>query len=120
VEEHVYSSIRLPRDLKLIDLSTIALRRLGIPRSDLIDTDASEYSRTRQWALALHDSTPAAEGLIWTSRQDDGAQAIVLFGDRLGGLTLGIVTVAQPLLLPDGSACKEILDLAVRLHVLVI
>jgi len=120
VEERVYSSIQLPRDLKLIDLGTIALRKLGIPRSGLIDTDASEYSRTRQWALALYENTPAAEGLLWTSRQDDRAQAIVLFGERLSSLTFGTVTSAQPLLLPDGSACKEVLDLAVRLGVLVI
>jgi hypothetical protein len=60
------TSVRSPRDLRLIDLSAIPLRKLGIPRSGLIDTDASEYTVTRQWAIALHEQNQEAEGLIWT------------------------------------------------------
>lgn len=37
-------------DLKLIDLSTIALRRLGVDRAHLIDTTKWHYPETRKWA----------------------------------------------------------------------
>jgi RES domain len=116
----VCSSVRSPRDLRLIDLSAIPLRKLGIPRSGLIDTDASEYTVTRQWAIALHEQNQEAEGLIWTSRQADPERAIVLFADRLGTLHLETVHSPRSLILADGSACPEVLQLARRLGALVV
>lgn len=116
----VRSTIRSPRDLRLIDLSAIPLRKLGISRSGLIDTDASDYPVTRQWALAFHEQNPEAEGLIWTSRQADPERAIVLFADRLSTLHLETVDLPLSLILPDGSTCAEVLQLARRLGVLVI
>ncbi|AZL69187.1 MULTISPECIES: RES family NAD+ phosphorylase [Pseudomonas] len=79
-----HSVICTARDLTLVDLSTKALRRLGIERQHLIDTPASEYGYTRSWAKALHQFMLEAQGLRWISRQDDQAEAYVLFGDRLG------------------------------------
>jgi RES domain len=113
----VYSQPSLRRNLALIDLSAVPLRKLGISRKDLIECDGSQYPETRAWALALHDQYPNAEGLTWTSRQADPARALVLFEDRLTGavLTGGTPT---PLLLPDGSAIVEVLTLAQRLGVL--
>ena len=64
----VYSQLTLSRNLTLIDLSAVPLHKLGISRKDLIECDASQYSETRAWALALHDQYPNAEGLTWTSR----------------------------------------------------
>ena len=58
----VYSQLTLSRDLALIDLSAIALHKLGISRKDLIESDGSQYPETRAWALALHDQHPDAEG----------------------------------------------------------
>jgi hypothetical protein len=116
----VRSTIRFSRDLRLIDLSAIPLRKLGISRSGLIDTDASEYPFTRQWALAFHEQNPEAEGLIWTSRQADPERAIVLFADRIGTLHLETVDLPQSLILADGSTSAEVLQLARRLGVLVV
>jgi hypothetical protein len=116
----VRSTIRSPRDLRLIDLSAIPLRKVGISRSGLIDTDAAEYPLTRQWALAFHDQNPDAEGLIWTSRQADPERAIVLFADRLEGVLFKTVDTPESLILSDGSACIEVLQLASRLGVLVV
>lgn len=114
------STIRSPRDLRLINLSAIPLRKLGISRSGLIDTDASEYPLTRQWALAFHEQNPEAEGLIWTSRQADPERAIVLFGDRLNSFSFKIISEPKSLILTDGSACVELLQLAARLGVLIV
>jgi hypothetical protein len=48
-------TILLPAiDLRLIDLSTSALHKLGIDRAHLIDTTKAQYPRTRGWAEALY------------------------------------------------------------------
>ena len=60
----------------------ILLKRLGLQRTDLIDTQVTTYPQTREWAEWLHGATPA-KGLASTSRQDDGARAVALFDDRL-------------------------------------
>jgi hypothetical protein len=112
-----HSSLRFRVDLTLIDLSAISLRKLGISRSKLIDSDASHYNETREWAVALHGQYPAAQGLKWTSRQDDTATALMLFGDRVDGSAFELMGGPVSLLQADGSACSEVLDLATRLRV---
>jgi hypothetical protein len=114
----VYSQLALSRNLELIDLSAIPLRKLGISRKDLIECDGTQYSQTRAWAVALHGQYPNAEGLAWTSRQADPARAFVLFGDRVGGSAFGVTSSPTSLLLSDGSAILEVLTLAQRLGVL--
>lgn len=114
----VYSQLTLSRNLALIDLSAVPLRKLGISRKDLIECDGSQYPETRAWALALHDQYPNAEGLTWTSRQADPARALVLFEDRFTSAALTASGTPTSLLLPDGSAILEVLMLAQRLGVL--
>lgn len=113
----VYSQLTLSRNLALIDLSAISLRKLGISRKDLIESSGKQYPKTRAWALALHDQYPNAEGLAWTSRQADPARAVVLFEDRLNGPALVTSGAPASLLLSDGSAILEVLTLAERLEV---
>jgi hypothetical protein len=81
--DQVYSQIAPKRDLQLIDLSSTALRKLGIQRSQLIDTEKDQYPKTRNWAGAIHTASPKADGLRWVSRQHDQTYALVLFGDRI-------------------------------------
>ena len=70
-------------DLNLVDLTSKSLRALSITRNELIDTDGTLYPVTQKWAEAIHAYAPTAQGLRWTSRQDDTAQAFLLFGDRI-------------------------------------
>jgi hypothetical protein len=114
----VSSQLSITRNLQLIDLSAIPLRKLGISRKDLIECDGTQYAETRAWAESLHAQYPNAEGLTWTSRQADPARAIVLFEDHLKGAVLIPTGLPTPLLLSDGSATLEILMLAQRLGVL--
>lgn len=76
------SRLRCKRALSLVDLSSKGLKRIGLQRRDVIDTPVEEYVRSREWAVRLHTQTQA-HGLLWTSRQDDEAKALVFFGDRI-------------------------------------
>jgi hypothetical protein len=85
------SRLQSTTPLTLADLSTVGLRRLGISRSDVVDSDKTAYSVTRQLATWVYVTCPDVQGLTWTSRQDDSAQAIMLFEPRLAGGTLTVV-----------------------------
>ena len=76
------SRVRCDRVFAMVDLSAKGLKRIGLQRTDLIDTPINDYPRTREWAVRLHAET-AAHGLLWVSRQADEAKALVLFGDRI-------------------------------------
>lgn len=111
-----YSMLTLRKDLRLIDLSTIALRKLGISRNRLIDTTKTHYPRTRRWAEALYARFPYAEGLRWTSRQHDRALAIVLFGTRVSSRALRIKAPSRSLI-ENGDPILPVIDLATRIGV---
>ncbi|MCS3765536.1 MULTISPECIES: RES family NAD+ phosphorylase [Bradyrhizobium] len=113
---HVYSQVTPKRDLKLADLSVTALKRLGIPRSQLIDTEKNEYPNTRKWAEAIHAACPHAEGLCWVSRQDDRALSIVIFGDRVAAANLSPVGAPLDLLTID-AVYADLVILADRIGV---
>lgn len=83
ISKLAYSEISCDQDLHLIDLRSIALRKFGLERRDIIDTPVSEYPYTRSWAEAFHAQCKDAKGLYWQSRQADHAQAVVLFEDRV-------------------------------------
>ena len=120
IEGVLCTAISLTDDLYLVDLSSVALHKLGVAPSDLTQTEAAHYPASREWALALYEQNPTAQGLIWTSRRDDHAQAVLLFGDRVGSGLFHVAEAAFPLLLPDGSAGMEGLNLAARLEVLIV
>jgi hypothetical protein len=112
----VHSRLILKSDLLLVDLSTIALRKLGLKRVQLIDTTKAHYPQTRKWAEALYAAFADAQGLRWTSRQDDQANAILLFGTRVSSSHLAIDSPSTPALV-EGIASAAIINLAIRLGV---
>src|SRR3954465_8961684 len=71
------------RDLLLVDLTSDGLRRLGLTRGELIESDSRSYPRTAAWARALHDHWQRVDGLLWASGQRDTGRALLLFGDRV-------------------------------------
>jgi len=95
-QDLVVSRVRPKRRLQAVDLSTKGLKRLGLQRTDLIDTPVTAYSLTRGWGEWLHGATPARK-LLWTSRQNDAARAVVLFGDRLPESALKVEVDREPL-----------------------
>lgn len=110
LEGQVHSKVRATQDLKLADLTSKPLRKLGVKRDQLIDTEKDQYPNTREWAKAIHAQHPDIQGLHWTSRQDDSARAVMLFGDRIPEGVLHQVGDSRSLLKDD--AYGEILNLA--------
>ncbi len=100
----------------LVDLRTTALRKLGIERKHLIDTEKDRYPSTREVAAAIHTQQPVAQGLLWTSRQDDSAKAVVLFGNRIASGTLQ-QTAGPRDLVTDTAVYEYVLTLAERIGV---
>jgi hypothetical protein len=116
LESKVHTVLTPRVDLELIDLRAIALRRLGVNRVHLIDTTKWHYLETRKWAERLYAQYGKAQGLRWTSRQDDSAQAVMLFGTRAKSADLLVAGPSTPLLV-DGLAVAPVIDLAARLGV---
>lgn len=71
------------RQLRLASFRSTALHGLGVTRAQLIDTGPIQYPNTARWAAAAHGHRANYDGVLWVSRQDDTAEAVVLFGDRV-------------------------------------
>lgn len=116
LKRHHYSQVLSKADLLLVDLSTTALRNLGIKRGELIETEKDIYPQTRKWAEAIHAQCPDVQGLCWVSRQDDRSLAIVLFGDRVGKTPLSGHARAVDIV-NDAATYADIVALAERIGV---
>lgn len=114
--EQVHSTLQVTQELQLVDLASVPLRKLGVTRKQLIDTEKDQYPATRQWAEAIHHQCPQAQGLSWVSRQDDSARAVVLFGDRIPAGALRPNGNSRSLL-DDGNTYDVVLDLADRIGI---
>lgn len=90
------------RDLRLVDLTTDGLSRLGLTRLQLIESDPRSYAETAEWARALHGHPSAPDGLYWVSRQHDTSMCVVLFGDRVAKNDLRVAQ-SPPLPLAFGA-----------------
>ena len=108
---HQHSQLVPSSDLTLADLSSKALRKLGIPRADLIDSEKDIYPQTRLWAEAVHEQCPDVHGLEWVSKQDDKASAIILFGDRLPPSPLQSIAPSVDIV-TDAPTYSALVDLA--------
>jgi hypothetical protein len=116
LERQVHSVLVPASELVLADLSNVALRKLGIQRGQLIDTEKDRYPDTRQWAVAIHAQCHDVQGLCWISRQDDRAQAVMLFGDRVDAAMLVPQGTSRDVL-QDLNAYAEVLSLADRIGI---
>jgi len=114
----VLSALLTRDELLLVDLSGHGLRRLGLSRAQLLETDASDYLRTAQWAQALHRCNGAIQGLMWISRQFDRSTAMVFFGDRIDPAALQVELEALPL--DRGAGYREVQRIATEARIAII
>ena len=66
--------VALRSPVRLVDLRDAQLERLGLTRTQLVDTTARHYPCTRRWAAALqlrHVGGRPVAGCVWHSRQAD-------------------------------------------------
>ncbi|ASW45290.1 RES family NAD+ phosphorylase [Xanthomonas arboricola pv. pruni] len=117
--EQVHSTVQVEEALQVIDLSSVPLRKLGVTRKQLIDTEKDQYPGTRKWAMAIHGQFPQSQGLSWVSRQDDSARAVMLFGDRISKAALQTQGSSRSLT-DDAGTYDAVLDLADRIGVAII
>lgn len=82
----VLTPLTVTRELRLAQLHSDGLRRLGVHARDVADTDADHYRFTMEWARAAHAA--GAEGVVWMSRQLNSVRAYCLFGDRVSASDL--------------------------------
>lgn len=115
----VHSEITAMKDINLVDLTGVPLRKLGLTRKQIIDTEKDCYPLTRSWAEAIHTQCPDAQGLSWMSRQDDTARAYVFFGDRLSAGALSPVGTSKSLA-EDSETTDAVYALAERIGVVMV
>lgn len=116
LERQRHSTIEVLDQLELVDLGSVSLRKLGIQRKQLIDTEKDQYPITRQWAQAIYRQCPRAQGLVWVSRQDDHSKAFVIFGNRVASGTIRQTGESRDLL-HAADAYSEVVDMASRIGV---
>jgi hypothetical protein len=113
----VCSTVLFQEDFQLLDLSKVALRGLGIQLRQLIDTTKEHYPVTRSWAEQVYAAHPRLQGFLWSSRQDDRALAVVLFGSRVRASDLVDGKLSRPLI-KSGVPEDFVVQLATDLKVL--
>lgn len=116
LKQQVHSELMTTVELALVDLRTMALRKLGVERKAIIDTEKDQYPHTRFVAAQIHSQRADAQGLLWTSRQDDSAKAVMLFGDRISDGVLEQVGVSHDLIKTQATY-EDVLKLASRIGV---
>ena len=109
----VITRIEATQSLALVDLTSPGLRRIGLSRSDLIDTNATSYSTTQKFARDLYMHFPNAQGIRWVSRLYDEGVCIVLWEDRIPSQILVQSSTAVSVL--TEPTMSEILDLVDQL-----
>lgn len=107
--------IRLPAVLRYVSFHSPFLPRLGLQRSQLIDTVAACYPQTRPWSQAAHRQCADAQAIGYGSRRDDAARCLMLFRDRLPDPPLEVLSVES---LASGPRRTQLLALvrALKLH----
>lgn len=89
------SVLRIENPLALRSFLAPDLMKLGVARTQLIDTPAREFPDTRKWSAALHRKDAATHGMVWESRAYPSSLAMMLFGDRLPAGSLSVVSTVR-------------------------
>lgn len=115
LEPLAVSRIYPSRELRLLSLASRHLIALKLKKTEVIETPVTDYPKTRALALQWHADYPDIDGLYWTSRQDDEAQACMLFGDRVTETDFTVELDSDPLQKP--AHLKNLVDLARELGI---
>ncbi len=95
--------------LQLADFTALGIRKVGLKKSEVIETDKTQYPYSRDIAQWLYRMRPDLQGILWSSRQDDRGQAMVVFEPRLTATPLHIWQHGEPI--AEGTNLDELADL---------
>lgn len=107
------------RPLLLIDATGFGLAPLqdvintmaagSVPSSvdEIFNCSDAEYGTTQAWGAWLRRQEPQADGIQWTSRQNNRGQCVVLFEDRCGG-ALQVSGPSTPLMHPSSEEAATV------------
>lgn len=95
IDDRAYSRLSLTMPVSVATLSAPDLKRWGVTRADLLESEAICYLDTARWAEAVWKTDPLAAGLEWTSKQADDGKAFMFFGDRVPAAALQLVDVVN-------------------------
>lgn len=115
----VLSTLTPRRPLRLVQLRGFGLRKLGVTRLQMIESDIDQHPITRAWAAALYEHATDADGLIWMSRQHDSSEAMVLFGTRVARRDLEVAAAPRPLS-PDSAGWQDVLAAAEAAGIIIV
>ena len=105
----VLSEIRTTTSLQVIDRTCTGLRRAGLIRPQVVDTDATAYPITQALARHLYSACPTACGIQWMSKQLDRSRAIMLVADCVFPGSITLAAPSRSVL--DSDVEERILDL---------
>lgn len=114
VPPRVAVEVKLAAVVKAIDLTGLGLTAAGAGQG-LTRCFPVDYPITRQWAQALYDGNPDAQGILWTSRQNDNGKCLMLFGDRCASVGLTVCAGTTPSPLEDKQFVSDHLRRVARL-----
>lgn len=83
LDDRMISTFETAKDPELVPLFTPEIKGRGIDPKAYFMPSGSAYGDCRTLGYRAWRDNPKAHGLIWSSVQDSGANAILLFGDRL-------------------------------------
>lgn len=92
LDDRMISIVQLRRSLQLVPLFTPELKAWSLNQANVFAPRTDVYDFCRQLAFRCWRDNPTADGLIWSSVQDSGAHAMLLFGDRLPSDDLTVVS----------------------------
>lgn len=92
LDDRTISLLRTKRALKLVALFSPELKAWGLDPREVFAPSEQVYAFCRALGHLCWRDNPTADGLIWSSVQDSGAHAMLLFGDRMDADDLDIVS----------------------------
>ena len=92
LDDRMISTLDTAGEIVLVPLFTPELKRWKIDPADFFMPSDAAYGDCRTLGFRAWRDNPDAHGLIWTSVQDSGAHAILLFGDRLNPMDLVVTS----------------------------
>lgn len=92
LDDRMISVVQPKRALLLVPIFTPELKAWSLDQAEVLAPRSDTYTFCRALAHQCWCDNPMADGLIWASVQDSAAHAMLLFGDRLSGDDLTVVS----------------------------